>query len=284
LPTTDTIDSRLVELYGEVDWRAARGVVHVAAIAESPRVAIAIGAHAPLSATDRFVLGFVRARCDVIVTTGAVLRAEPALVHEMGTTSEEDARFVEWRERVLGRVERPALGVLSHSGDLPSEHPALCAASSGFVWTSAEGRTRLGPRLGALEVVVADALSGGEAESGGEAGDRRWPGLAAAIHFARSHYAGETVALEAGPSSARTLYPPPAKEDSVSSPISAADSEGWVDELLLSRFEGRLAPRAVGSGFVSETAIRRCFPEPPHETRVRESSGVWRFQRYRHSR
>ena len=77
------VDRRVAALYGEVDWRGARGVLQVAAVADRAWVAIAIGPAAPSSATDRFVLGFARARSDAIVTTGAILRAEPDLVHEL---------------------------------------------------------------------------------------------------------------------------------------------------------------------------------------------------------
>ena len=279
MPEPTEIDQQLARLYGDVDWRGARGVLHVAAIAATSHVVIAIGPHAPSSPTDRFVLGFVRARCDVIVTTGATLRAEPELVHRLSETPEEEAALRSWRERVLGRTEAPMLVVLSRSGDLPVDHPALAAAPGGFVWTSRQGRARMGAKRGPLEVV---------AEEGGGSGARS--GIAAAIDFALSRAGVETVALEAGPSVSRALYPrgsSGASGRSVSLSSVPSDSpdrpaiEGRVDELLLSRFEGELPPDAIGAPFVPEPAIRARFPDAPTEVRVQEPSGGWRFQRYR---
>ena len=66
-----SVAERVARLYSsDVDWRSASGRVHVAAIHHASGCALAIGPSAPRSASDRFVLGFARARADVIVTTG----------------------------------------------------------------------------------------------------------------------------------------------------------------------------------------------------------------------
>lgn len=271
------IDRRVAELYGEVDWRTADGVLHVAAIAEAPRVVIAIGAHSPASATDRFVLGFARARCDAIVTTGAVLRAEPELVHRMAESPDDEAAFVAWREQRLGRACSPQLVVLSNRCDFSLDHPALRFASGGFVWTSEAGRARLGPRIGSLEVVVA-----GRAPFPAD-GARQGAGVSAAIEFALARPGVETLVVEAGPSTSSALYPDPLEDRG--EPGSSADSSSGrrVDELLLSRFEGELDARAAGPGFVSESAIASLFQGAASSRRLQESSGDWLFQRYRRS-
>jgi hypothetical protein len=263
----EAIDRRAAALYGEVEWREARGVLHVAAIVESIWSVIAIGPGAPASRWDRFALGLARARADVVVTTGAVLRAEPALVHRFAELPREDAAFAEWRRCRLGRSRRPSLVVLSHSGRFPVEHPALRAAVGGFVWTSAEGRARLGPRIGALETLV-----------GAE------QGVVAAVEHALAEPGRETLLVEAGPRAARALYPD-AGVGGARRDVAAADgaSPQRVDELLLSCFEGPAAQEAIGPDFVARESIGSAFADPPSAVRLVESGGSWRFLRYRRS-
>jgi riboflavin biosynthesis pyrimidine reductase len=272
---SEAIEERARTLFGEVDWSAAGGVIHVVAIAEAPRVVLAIGPHWPASATDRFVLGFVRARSDAIVTTGAILRSEPELVHRFSEDPGEDEALTVWRFRTFGRSRAPELIVLSRSGELPALHPAIRFASGGFVWTSERGRERLGARLGALEVVVADPT--GMDDSGTE--------VARALAFARSRRGIETLAVEAGPSTAQMLYPRSDDRDVEGDRGGRGNLEGaaglGVDELILSRFGGRLDPRAIGPRFIAQEQIDALFSQPLGEVRIEEASGPWRFERYR---
>lgn len=272
---SETIEERARTLFGEVDWSAAGGVIHVVAIAEAPRVVLAIGPHSPASATDRLVLGFVRARSDAIVTTGAILRSESELVHRFSEDPSEEEALADWRLRTFGGSRAPELIVLSRSGELPPTHPAIRFASGGFVWTSERGRARLGARLGALEVVVADP-SGPD----GSATD-----LGRALAFARSRSGIETLAIEAGPSTAHGLYFRSEDRDVVGDAGGTRKLEEaqWVgvDELILSRFGGRLDPRAIGPGFIAQEQIDALFSRPLSEARVEEASGPWRFERYR---
>jgi riboflavin biosynthesis pyrimidine reductase len=259
--TSEGIDQRLASLFGEVDWRAARGLLQIAAISASTRAVLAIGPHAPRSATDRFVLGFARARADVIVTTGAILRAEPDLVHRTADDPDVEAAFRIWRASILGKLDPPSLIVLSRSGDLPLDHPAIAAAASGIVWTSREGRARLGPLVGPLAVEP-----GAGSIDAQERGSDDGRGLIDALALGRF----ETVLLEAGPRTTRVLYASRGEAPAVR-----------LDELLLSRFEGPVAPAALGPPFVSEAALTARFPRPATSVRVEEPSGVWRFDRYR---
>ena len=72
---TSGLDARLCALFGDdVDWRAATGLLHVLAIGASPRLPIAVGPGAPESATDRFVLGFARARAGLVAQYALVTR------------------------------------------------------------------------------------------------------------------------------------------------------------------------------------------------------------------
>ena len=254
------IEARLGELYGEVDWRAANGVLHVAAIAAREQAAIIPGAAAPASETDRFVLAAARARADAIVTTGAILRSEPELRHEPAQDPAENGAFVEWRRERLGKHDGPLIVVLSASGDLPTEHPAIRAAAKGFVWTTRDGAARLGSRGGErfanLEIVE---------------GDLDVEGVLGAIRRLMTDPGIETVLVEAGPSASAPLYGETGDDE----------SEVRCDELLLSRYEGELAPAAVGPPFIPSTAIAERFGTSPHEAHVADSSGHWTILRYR---
>ncbi len=245
------IAERVAELYsGEVDWRSAAGRVHVAAVHDASGCVLAIGPAAPRSAWDRFVLGFARARADVIVTTGSILRSEPDLVHRYAETAEEDAAFAEWRRDVLGRSAPPRLLVLSASGVFPVDHPALRAAR-GWIWTSSAGRDRLGTSPGGFEYA---APGEGEGEEG----------IGAALSWAAAMPGVETLTIEAGPSAMAGLH-----------------AAGAIDELLLSRFEGEIADAARGPAFVETAVILDRFGAPSSACRLEEESGVWRFERWR---
>lgn len=291
------IERRLEALYGTVDWAAAGGLLHVAAVEGARRRVIAIGPHSPPSATDRFVLGAARARSDALVTSGAVLRAEPRLVHRLAETVAEESGLRAWRQHRLGRSRPPQLIVLTREGEIPVDHPALQLAPGGFVWTSAAGRARLGGRVGALDVIAGippraggrkgpgSGLRSGRDAAVGEAG-----GLEEALEHALAQPGVETVLVEAGPSLAGSLYPDPEREperapeldaqrDPTPGPGRACGAR--VEELLLSRFEGALDVRAVGPPFLSEGAIGEAFGSPHSTARVEEPSGVWTFLRYR---
>ena len=288
-PGLETIEQRLEGLYGPVDWARQEGLLQVVAIGASPRAVIALGPTSPASETDRFVLGVARARADLVLTSGAILRAEPALVHRFSDDPEQERALQRWRRERLGRPRPPGLGILSRSGQIPGDHPALGFASAGFVWTSRSGGARLGRRVGSLEVI--DAIEGAPPVGAGagvamraghwasSASASQWEeGLGGAIAHARSSGAG-TVLVEAGPTLTRALYPGPRRADATEN--RSAEPPASLDELLLSCFEGALDPSALGPAFVSESAVRACFPDPPSERCVAEPSGPWRFRRYR---
>ncbi|MCP4908064.1 MAG: hypothetical protein GY910_24090 [bacterium] len=256
---------RIEELFGIVEWRRATGLLHVAAIAGSPPRAIAIGPDAPASPTDRFVLGFARARADAIVTTGAILRAEPDLVHCYAEEVEENATFARWRSRVLGKSGPPALIVLSASGAFATDHPALAAVEDIIVWTTSEGRARLAEG-GATALLI---------EASAACGECLRTSVHAAIERVRSCLNAGTILIEAGPTISSTLYPDPRGDDS------HRVAARWIDELLLSRFEAELEPRASGPVFVPKVRVTARFGGALSATRIDEASGPWSFERYR---
>ena len=252
------IGAVLEEIYGPVDWQAAGGVVHVTAIAAADRTTIALGPAAPSSEMDRFVLGFARARAEALVTTGSILRAEPDLVHRYAEEASRDAEWKAWREAALGRGAAPGLMLLSRTGDFPLGHPAIEAAESGFVWTSSATRSRLGARIGELEVVAAEQFEAGRT------------GLSGALAFARTRHGLTDIAIEAGPSATRELYEP-----------GAATVRPPVDELMLSLYEGELAKPARAAEFASEVQVRAARLQRLSRHREEEPSGVWFFERHR---
>lgn len=293
------IDAWLRSMYEEegdlaaapVDWRRATGVIHVAAISAPTRRAIAIGPGAPTSANDRRVLGFARARADAIVTSGAILRAEPGLVHRYAEDPDESASWANWRRRVLGRSEPAAVVVVTRSGDVPVAHPVFAGAARVIVWTTAAGRRRL-----AQTGLSADW---GIASADGSAADF----LGAAIRGLRDDRGAQTIVLETGPRSTQGLY--------ARSP--ATPSGARVDELLLSVHCGVDCPTVPGPPFAESDGIADSLAtEPPdagslagdsfegaergrdrrsigrgsgpgRATRriVDEPSGLWLFERYR---
>lgn len=258
------IDAELEELFGVVDWSEAKGVLQVAALeASSDRVLIP-GPEAPPSATDRFLLGFARARADAVVTSGAILRAEPDLIHDYAETASGQAGFATWRRDRLGRAETPLLLVLSASGRFPVDHPALARARRVVVWTTAAGRERLLPFL-----AEADARGVFREASAVEirVGSGEGVGVRAAIDWLQRERAAAVISIEAGPSVAQEVY---------------TDAFPRCDELLLSRFQaqgqgGKTWP--LGPSFVSRDRIEALLSRVSCAERL-ETSGIWRFERY----
>ena len=248
---------------------------------------IAIGPGAPASATDRFVLGFARARADAIVTTGAILRAERDLVHRFSDEAGEDEAWRGWRADQVGRRESPCLLILSRSGELPLDHPALAGSPRTIVWTSQAGQARLGRAGGRFEVRV--GIGGGSRKTLAHAGGPEHSGAAEALsdayHWLRDELGAETVAIEAGPGATLGLYEA-AGGDSAKFARAASSSPriARVDELLLSVYAGGAPTPVAGPGFPPKERLAAYFSgtgQPGTRVRVEEPSGAWLFERYR---
>jgi riboflavin biosynthesis pyrimidine reductase len=286
-----SIEARLEHLFGAaIDWHRATGVVHVAAIDARARAVLAVGPGAPASPTDRFVLGFARARADAIVTSGAILRAEPDLVHRSADDPEEERAWQGWRRAVLGRSEPPCVLVLSESGRIPPAHPALAGPGRRILWTRAQdpsksedgARTGTGARSRTLEVRI-DPGSGAAGGAGAAAS------LARAIAWLRAEVGTATIAIEAGPAATLGLYRAGAD------PASERVDSSSIDELLLALFAGDGAKRVAGEAFPSAARLAAFFAgtpgraasaasasdQPRSRVRIEEPSGPWIFERYR---
>lgn len=258
------INQELLRLYGDVDWSTAPRCLHVAAIHGPSGRVVAVGEAAPRSRTDRFVLGFARARASVILTTGAILRAEPDLDPRYAEDEETDAAWACWRERILGVAWRPKILVLSGSGALPTKHPVLSHAE-GWIFTTSPGHERLASMSTSLRVVIDEGgdseeapLRASEFALGEVMAFERWPDRAGSR---------ATIAIEAGPTTAAHFY------------SEAAGARG-IDELLLSRFEGELAKEAYGPPFIDQAQIEASFGPFESTSTVDEESGRWSFERY----
>ncbi|MBK7949041.1 MAG: hypothetical protein IPK00_09910 [Deltaproteobacteria bacterium] len=271
-----TPELEIAALFGAgIDWQRESGIVHVAAIGAHPRCALAIGPAAPASRTDRFVLGFARARADAIVTTSAILRAEPELVQRASDDPEEEAAWQRWRSGVLGRRDAPECVVVSQSGQVPLDHPALRGPGRATVVTTVDGRARLAFAARSVEVVVVgDPVVEGVQGGGGMAGPEHL--LSRAIGWLQRRRGAGTVVLEAGPRSTVGLYGQ-----------GAGDPElARIDELLLSVFDGGSFEAVAGPALPEPEALACYFggdPKRAPRSRCRrtEASGPWDFERYR---
>ncbi|RMH22949.1 MAG: hypothetical protein D6696_02135 [Acidobacteria bacterium] len=236
-------------IYG-APLEAMRGVLHVTAVWRDPGgtlITLNVNDQTPRCDHDAFALGVARARADAIVTTGRVLRAEPALSHALPGPAKLPAALADWR-RSLGKRKPPLSVILTRSGDVDFDHPLFGGGHRAVLYTSEETAERLRSRAAERGVgVIAD----------------RSPSLRQAI--ARLEGQGiDGVAIEAGPSTARTLYQAPLA----------------VDELMLSIFEAPdLAPEVRGGALGTEAMLDAHLPHrsPPYAVATRD--GNWSFSR-----
>ena len=205
--SAEAVEALITTLYGaEVALGPIEGALHVAALcrdAEGALQVLAIGEGAPRSAWDAFALNLARARAGAILTTGAILRAEPEVRYTLGGPGDCSTGLMAWR-RQIGLDRPPVLAVLTSGRGWRWDHPALDGALPVWVYTDSEGAEQI--RRGApahAHVIAADGL------------DAAW-----AVSHLRAHLGG--VCVEAGPSASACLYQPALR----------------LDELMLSIFTG----------------------------------------------
>lgn len=230
------------------------GVIHVAAVGREPDgelVVLQINQATPRSAHDRFALDLARARADVIVTTGAILRAEPGLRYELASAS-ADALHT-WRMDQLGRPTPPLVVVLTGREDIDLDHPTLHGWAQPWIFTHVDCARALHGRL-PRHVGLAGVPS---------------PDLQTLVEWARRRFDARTITIEAGPTTTRPLYEQPGE----------GGAPGLVDELMLSVFEGTIPNAARGDRFASAAALERCLPRRYEGEPIEEDSGPWRFVR-----
>jgi riboflavin biosynthesis pyrimidine reductase len=238
------------ELLGDDPARAGR-VLHVASVwrdASGVSRVLRIGPRTPKSGHDRFLLALARARAEAIVTTGRILREEPALTHGPLGPPPLRAALAAWRRERLVLASPPWLLVLSSGRGLDPAHPAFHGPTRPLLFVPAEAAAELRERFSATEVRVASVPK---------------PSVRLALEHLR-RLGAKRVTLEAGPTTARELYPEP--------PL--------VDELWLATYAGKTPPAAVvGEAFVEDARMAAALPHASASSTRQELSGPWRFER-----
>ena len=93
------------------------------------------------SEADRFVMGLLRAFADVIVVGSGTLRGSPTGTWSPARAHPDSASLFAELRRLRGRPERPELAILSGSGAIDVQHPAL--GERAVILTSTSGASRL---------------------------------------------------------------------------------------------------------------------------------------------
>ncbi|OEJ37073.1 hypothetical protein AR457_34170 [Streptomyces agglomeratus] len=109
---------------------------------EYPSSGSAISGREP---ADRFVMGLLRACADAVLIGAGTLRATPRHLWTPDHVCPQAAPDFRELRRSLKRATPPQLVVVTASGDVPTEHPAL--QSGALVATTADGARRLEGRL-----------------------------------------------------------------------------------------------------------------------------------------
>ncbi len=247
-----SIEARLQALWGLRSLPVDAGVLHVVAtwLDRGPqgdtRRVIRITPSSPKSETDAFLLNLARARADVILTTGKILRDEPELEYSLPERWRD--AMGRWRAEQMGREEPPTLAVLTSGRDLDPEHPALHGWADPVVLTSDNAACAVRSRLGSAVRVIG----------------LKSPGPRSAIDWARSRGA-TTITIEAGPRTARALYAAPLAVD-----------ELWLSEYL----ETNLPPALRGEPLFEGVEVDSHLRPAGGPTLLSQASGRWRFQRF----
>jgi riboflavin biosynthesis pyrimidine reductase len=252
IESAESCEQRISEIY-DADIQRDKGVVHVTSVwAESSRrmITLRIGPETPPSETDSFVLNVARARADGIVTTGKTLREEKTVTHDLQGPGPVSQALTKWRLERLKKHEPPTSVVLTSGRQVDLEHPLFRCGTVPMIFTSREGARELANRAGSKGIEVVE---------------REKPSLRDAILYLAEERGFETIVIEAGPSSSRTLYQPPVA----------------VNELMLSTYlERRLSRSVQGGAFFSLQQLGLIFPMAGSAFTSEEESGRWNFQRY----
>lgn len=252
MTTAADCTARIRALYG-TDLEAPGGTLHVAAVAWEGEgdglPTLRITAQTPRSATDRFVLGLARARADAVLTTGQILRDEPALEHRYHEERVIAAALAAWRSERLGKPLPPVSVVLTSGRGLDFAHPLFAGPAPVWILTTETAAAALRARVPKRHRVVgANDLT-----------PRR------ALAYLRGEAGFETVSIEAGASTTASLY-------------------RWrpqVSELWLSAFESGGLPKSLrGPAFASAARLLEIFGPPRSRHVEQEASGRWSFSRF----
>lgn len=232
------LDTRPTVSHSFAAWRAAE---------DAPLTTIKINEHGPKSELDWLALHIARARADGIIITGKILRDEPSLTYSLQADPRWGAALVQWRERRWALFDPPWLLILTGRGDIDFDHPVFRGWARPIIFTTDRAAER---KLAAAPVpVIADEA----------------PDIRRAIRHLQLGRDCTCVSIEAGPSTARTLYERPMA----------------VKELLLSVYlEPSLDERAQGDPLVMFSELRALFDSETSATH-RDQGQHWSFHRLR---
>jgi riboflavin biosynthesis pyrimidine reductase len=104
------------------------------------------------SEADHFVMGLLRAFADVIVVGSGTLRGSPTGTWSPARAHSDSASLFAELRRLRGRPERPELAILSGSGAIDVQHPAL--RERAVILTSTSGASQLRKRAPAAAEVA----------------------------------------------------------------------------------------------------------------------------------
>lgn len=226
-----------------------RGLVHVVSVVPhaDDLMVMRIRSDTPRSRYDAFVLSLGRARADAIVTTGRILREEPALRHDLSWTPKSLAAFQDWGREVRGQDARRLSIVLTGGEAFPADHPLLDGVTRVVVLCPASHADLLRERFAHRSVDVIGS---------------EHPDLAVAVETARAVAGARTVLLEAGPTTVTGLY---------------ASGPG-PDELMLSEYLGVVPSGVPGGRLVSRDRLAECYGPIRYGPTTRGDDGKpWRF-------
>lgn len=245
-------------LFGEVP-DAAVSVLHVLAVSQrqgqDARV-LRITPSTPKCAWDFFALQLARARADAIIISGKILRDEPELTYGVGESSRA---FLEFRHNVLKLPLPPRLVVLTRDPALPLEHPIFDGPWPVTIATSETSARALEPRLKSTRAAGPQPSLWAEPAPA-------LPTLIARLHKTLGPEC--TVSLECGPNTVAPLY---------------EAQRPCVDEIMLSEFEGEVAPELLTARPWRVPPEHRGYHTLGEPRSVHTEHGAWTFRRLRRS-
>jgi riboflavin biosynthesis pyrimidine reductase len=97
------------------------------------------------SEADHFVMGLLRALADVVVIGSGTLRGSPSGTWSPTRPHPPSASLLAELRRLRGQPERPELAILTGSGAIDAQHPALDGRA--VIMTSTSGAARLRDRV-----------------------------------------------------------------------------------------------------------------------------------------
>lgn len=236
-------------LLGDDPARGGR-VLHVASVwrdADGVARCLRIGPATPRSRHDAFLLSLARARAEALVSTGRILREEPALTHGLRGPPELRAALAAWRRERLVLAHEPWLLVLSTGRALDPMHPAFHGAVRPLLLVPSASAAAVREQFTATDVRIASVPQ---------------PSARGALDHLR-RLGARRITIEAGPTTARTLYDDPAR----------------VDELWLATYAGTPPPEVIGEPFVADELLAAVLPEASAPCEREEPSGGWKFER-----